>query len=153
MIHPSADVQGTAIGEAIRIRQFVVVLANARIDRDCSTCSRVLIENDGTIGDRVMVKSGVQLWGRLHMEDDFFGGPNVTFTNEPFPRSKQYPRAFAVTTGKAGASVGGSDRPARYNDRLWRHARRRCGGDEVGGGLRGGRRQPGARRALPRGQR
>lgn len=152
--HPLADVQSAHIGPNTRIWQFVVILPNARIGADCNICSHVLIENDVIIGDRVTVKSGVQFWDGLRIEDDVFIGPNVTFTNDPFPRSKQYPAAFPVTTVKAGASIGGGgDHPARHNDRPWRHGRRRCGGDEVGTRQRGGRRQPGARRALPRGQR
>ena len=106
-IHALADVQSAHIGPATRIWQFVVILPNARIGADCNICSHVLIENDVIIGDRVTVKSGVQLWDGLRVEDDVFIGPNVTFTNDPFPRSKQYPSAFPVTTVKAGASIGG----------------------------------------------
>lgn len=95
------------IGPNTRIWQFVVIFPNAHIGADCNICSHVLIENDVTIGDRVTVKSGVQLWDGLRIEDDVFIGPNVTFTNDPFPRSKQYPPAFPVTTVKAGASIGG----------------------------------------------
>jgi acetyltransferase-like isoleucine patch superfamily enzyme len=102
-----ADVQSPHIGPTTRIWQFVVVLPGARIGADCNICSHVLIENDVIIGDRVTVKSGVQLWDGLRIEDDVFIGPNVTFTNDPFPRSKQYPPAFPVTTVKAGASIGG----------------------------------------------
>ncbi len=59
-----------------------------------------------SIGDRVTVKSGVQLWDGLTVEDDVFIGPNVSFTNDKFPRSKQYPTAFQRTTIKRGASIG-----------------------------------------------
>lgn len=106
-IHSFSDVRTSQIGPSTRIWQFVVILPNARIGADCNICSHVLIENDVLIGDRVTVKSGVQLWDGLRIEDDVFIGPNVTFTNDPFPRSKQYPTAFEVTTVKAGASIGG----------------------------------------------
>lgn len=106
-LHLLADVQSTQIGPNTRIWQFVVILPNAQIGADCNICSHVLIENDVIIGDRVTVKSGVQIWDGLRIEDDVFIGPNVTFTNDSFPRSKQYPVAFAVTTVKAGASIGG----------------------------------------------
>ncbi len=106
-IHALADVQSTHVGPSTRIWQFVVILPNARIGAGCNICSHVLIENDVIVGDRVTVKSGVQLWDGLRIEDDVFIGPNVTFTNDPFPRSKQYSGAFAVTTVKAGASIGG----------------------------------------------
>ena len=105
--HALADIQSAQIGPATRIWQFVVILPNARIGADCNICSHVLIENDVIIGDRVTVKSGVQIWDGLRIEDDVFIGPNVTFTNDPFPRSKQYPATFPVTTVKAGASIGG----------------------------------------------
>ena len=106
-VHSKSDVQSVNIGEKTRIWQFVVILPNAQIGADCNICSHVLIENDVIIGDRVTVKSGVQLWDGLRIEDDVFIGPNVTFTNDPFPRSKHYPPAFSVTTVKAGASIGG----------------------------------------------
>lgn len=107
LIHPLADIQSFHIGPTTRIWQFVVILPNARIGSDCNICSHVLIENDVIIGDRVTVKCGVQLWDGLRIEDDVFIGPNVTFTNDPFPRSKRYPSKFPVTTVKAGASIGG----------------------------------------------
>lgn len=107
LIHPLADVQSKDVGGDTRVWQFVVILPNARIGADCNICSHVLIENDVIIGDRVTVKSGVQLWDGLRIEDDVFIGPNVTFTNDHFPRSKQYPATFPVTTVKAAASIGG----------------------------------------------
>ena len=105
--HPLADVQSIHIGPNTRIWQFVVILPGARIGADCNVCSHTLIENDVVVGDRVTIKSGVQLWDSLRVEDDVFIGPNVTFTNDPFPRSKQYPKEFAVTTVRTGASIGG----------------------------------------------
>lgn len=106
-IHALADVQSTAIGTGTRIWQFVVVLAGARIGEDCNICSHCLIENDVVIGDRVTVKSGVQLWDGLRVANDVFIGPNVTFTNDKYPRSKNYPARFPVTSVGEGASIGG----------------------------------------------
>lgn len=106
MIHPSSDVQSTQIGAGTRIWQFVVVLAGAKLGADCNICSHCLIENDVIVGDRVTVKSGVQLWDGIRIEDEVFIGPNVTFSNDRFPRSKQYPEAFLQTVVKAGASIG-----------------------------------------------
>lgn len=106
MIHKLADVQTDQIGQGTRIWQFCVVLPKARIGRDCNICSNVFIENNVVIGDRVTVKCGVQLWDGLRVEDDVFIGPNVTFTNDPFPRSRQTPDVFAETVIRAGASIG-----------------------------------------------
>ncbi|MFN4160367.1 MAG: WxcM-like domain-containing protein [Stenotrophomonas sp.] len=107
MIHASSDVQASRIGEGTRIWQFCVVLPGAAIGRDCNICSHCFIENDVVIGDRVTVKSGVQLWDGLRVGDDVFIGPNVTFTNDRYPRSRKYPDRFAVTEIEAGASIGG----------------------------------------------
>jgi UDP-2-acetamido-3-amino-2,3-dideoxy-glucuronate N-acetyltransferase len=107
MIHPSADVQSPSIGEGTRIWQFVVVLPTARIGRDCNISAQVFIENDVVVGDRVTIKCGVQLWDGTRIEDDAFIGPNVTFTNDRFPRSKAYPKRFLATTVGKGASIGG----------------------------------------------
>lgn len=106
-IHPLADVHSTSIGEGTRIWQYVVVLANSKIGNDVNLCSHCLIENDVVIGNRVTVKSGVQLWDGLRIEDDVFIGPNVTFTNDKFPRSKIYPEQFLQTRIEKGASIGG----------------------------------------------
>ena len=60
-IHSLADVQSTTIGSNTRIWQFVVVLPGAKVGQDGNICSHCLIESDVVIGDRVTVKSGVQL--------------------------------------------------------------------------------------------
>lgn len=106
MIHPLADVKTTIIGECTKIWQFCVVFEGARIGANCNICAHVLIESDVTVGDNVTIKSGVQLWNGLKIEDDVFIGPNVTFTNDIIPRSKQYPREFKKTIIKKGASIG-----------------------------------------------
>lgn len=106
VIHPSADVQSTDIGARTRVWQYVVILAGAHIGEDVNICSHCFIENDVEVGDRVTVKSCVQLWDGIRIEDDVFIGPNATFTNDPFPRSRVRPDAFLQTRVCKGASVG-----------------------------------------------
>lgn len=106
-IHTLADVQSTDIGAGTRVWQFVVVLPGARIGIDCNICSHCLIENDVVIGDRVTVKSGVQLWDGLRVDDDVFIGPNVTFTNDKHPKSGNVNFELLFTRIEAGASIGG----------------------------------------------
>ena len=105
-IHALSDVQSNTIGTGTRIWQFVVVLPGAQIGQDCNICSHCLIEGDVIIGDRVTVKSGVQLWDGLRVGDDVFIGPNASFANDRFPRSKQAPEKFLQTLVEAGASIG-----------------------------------------------
>src|SRR5215204_67782 len=104
--HPKALVESTAIGAGTRVWAFAHVLPGARIGRQCNICDHVFIENDVTVGDRVTVKCGVQLWDGVTIEDDVFVGPNATFTNDPFPRSRQRLEQFSRTTVRAGASIG-----------------------------------------------
>lgn len=86
-VHQSSDVASRSIGSSTRIWQFCVVLPGARIGQACKICSHVFVENEVLVGDRVTIKSGVQLWDGIELEDDVFVGPNVTFTNDMFPRS------------------------------------------------------------------
>lgn len=104
--HPSADVQTNDIGEETSIWQHVVILEGARVGSACNISCHVFIENDVKLGDRVTVKSGVQLWDGLRVKDDVFIGPNVTFTNDKYPRSKQYPDEYQNTFINEKSSVG-----------------------------------------------
>jgi len=106
MIHALADVQSIHIGEQTRIWQFVVVLKGARIGKQCNVCANVLIEGDVVVGDRVTIKSGVQLWDGLRVADDVFIGPNTTFSNDLYPRSRTRPAQFLTTTLHQGCSIG-----------------------------------------------
>jgi UDP-2-acetamido-3-amino-2,3-dideoxy-glucuronate N-acetyltransferase len=89
--HPQSIVETEKVGEGTRIWAFAHVLPKAAIGAECNICDHVYIDNDVVVGDRVTIKSGVQLWDGIRLEDDVFVGPNATFTNDKFPRSKHYP--------------------------------------------------------------
>ena len=105
-VHALGCCESQQIGEGTRIWAFAHVLPGAIIGKECNICDHVFIENDVKIGDRVTIKCGVQLWDGITLEDDVFIGPNATFTNDPFPRSKQYPEKFPRTIIAQGASIG-----------------------------------------------
>lgn len=105
-VHPQGLCESTEVGPGTRVWAFAHVLPGARIGRDCNICDHVFIENDVQLGDRVTIKCGVQLWDGVRLEDDVFVGPNATFTNDIFPRSKQPPPEWGRTVVKAGASIG-----------------------------------------------
>jgi acetyltransferase-like isoleucine patch superfamily enzyme len=65
-----------------------------------------LIENEVVVGNRVTVKSGVQLWDGITLEDDVFVGANVTFTNDRYPRSRNEKWEMEKTVVRRGASIG-----------------------------------------------
>lgn len=104
--HETAIVESVAIGEGTRIWAFSHILPGATIGRDCNICDHSFIENDVIIGNRVTVKCGVQLWDGTTIEDDVFIGPNATFTNDRYPRSRQRPEQFLRTIVRRGASIG-----------------------------------------------
>jgi UDP-2-acetamido-3-amino-2,3-dideoxy-glucuronate N-acetyltransferase len=105
-IHPLADVQSTKIGAGTTIWQFSVVLSGAKIGKNCNINALTLIENDVVLGDNVTVKSGVQIWDGLRVEDNVFIGPNVTFTNDLMPRSQDHSNKPLETHVKKNASIG-----------------------------------------------
>ena len=105
-IHKLSDVQSQNIGEGTTIAQFCVVLPRAVIGKNCDICPSVFIENDVKVGDNVMIKNGVQLWDGIILEDNVFIGPNVTFCNDKYPKSKNPNFKLEGVTVKKGASVG-----------------------------------------------
>ncbi|QOW10633.1 N-acetyltransferase [Kaistella flava (ex Peng et al. 2021)] len=105
-IHPLSDVQTQNIGKDTFVWQYTVILKQAVIGNNCNINCQVFIENDVVIGNNVTIKPGVQIWDGLRIEDHVFIGPNVTFTNDRYPRSKQYPDEFQQTLVKKGASIG-----------------------------------------------
>lgn len=104
--HPTALVATKKIGVGTRIWAFCNILKGATIGKDCNVCDHVFIENKVVVGNRVTIKCGVQLWDGLRVEDDVFVGPNATFTNDKFPRSKKHLKVYPRTLVKKGASIG-----------------------------------------------
>ena len=104
-IHPLSDVQTKHIGNNTSIWQYAVILAKAVIGDNCNINCHTFIENDVLVGNNVTVKSGIYLWDGIVIEDDVFLGPNVVFTNDLRPRSKQYIYPIK-TVVKKGASIG-----------------------------------------------
>ncbi|MGY0650750.1 WxcM-like domain-containing protein [Luteimonas sp. A537] len=105
-VHPNALCESDDIGAGTRIWAFAHVLPGARIGRDCNVCDGVFIEGDVVVGDRSTIKCGVQLWDGVRLGDDVFVGPNATFSNDPFPRSRKRPEQYSETVVEDGASIG-----------------------------------------------
>ena len=106
-IHELSDVQTKNIGEGTTIWQFVVILKKAIIGNNCNINASVFIENDVIIGNNVTIKCGVQLWDGIRIGNDSFIGPNSTFVNNPYPRSKKYPLHIGA---KLGNMVNATDK-------------------------------------------
>ena len=112
-IHKLSDVQASDIGSGTTIWQYCVILSGAKIGKNCNICSHCFIENDVVIGNKVTIKNGVSIFNSIYIEDDVFVGPNVTFTNDMYPKSyrenesriKEHPKTII---GKGAAIGGGS---------------------------------------------
>ncbi len=105
-IHALSDVKASDIGEGTRVWQYSVIFEGAVIGRNCNICAHTLIESDVRLGNNVTVKSGVYLWDGTRIGNDVFIGPNATFTNDPMPRSRQYPENYVGVFVRDGASIG-----------------------------------------------
>jgi acetyltransferase-like isoleucine patch superfamily enzyme len=104
--HEKAIVESTSIGAGTRIWAFAHILPDATIGSNCNICDHTFIENDVVIGNNVTIKCGVYIWDAMRIEDDVFIGPNATFTNDKFPKSKQPPDKFLPIILKKGCSIG-----------------------------------------------
>jgi acetyltransferase-like isoleucine patch superfamily enzyme len=105
-LHPQSLCESPHVGPGTRVWAFAHVLPGATIGADCNICDHVFIENDVIVGDRVTIKCGVQLWDGVRLADDVFVGPNATFSNDKFPRSKQHQEHVERTEVGRNASIG-----------------------------------------------
>jgi acetyltransferase-like isoleucine patch superfamily enzyme len=103
--HQLSQVDSESIGTNTKIWQYVVVLNGASIGNNCNICSHCFIEGKVKIGNNVTIKAGVYLWEGIEIEDNVFIGPNVVFTNDIYPRSKQFKEPIK-TIIEQGVSLG-----------------------------------------------
>jgi acetyltransferase-like isoleucine patch superfamily enzyme len=76
------------------------------LGKNCNVCDHTFIENDVVIGNNVTIKLFTYICDSIKIEDNVFIGSNVNFTNDKFPRSKQYQKKYSKTIVKKGASIG-----------------------------------------------
>lgn len=105
-VHPVSLVESANIGVGTTIWAFVHVLSGATIGENCNICDHCFVEGAVVIGNSVTLKCGVYLWSGIILEDDVFVGPNVVFTNDIRPRSKNKDYALSPIIIAKGASLG-----------------------------------------------
>ena len=113
VIHPTSKIHahalvepGARVGARTRVWAFAHILGGAIVGEDCNICDHTFIEDGVILGDRVTVKCGVFLWKGLIVGDDVLLGPNSTFTNDRYPRSKNTTFTMLQTRIGKGASIG-----------------------------------------------
>jgi UDP-2-acetamido-3-amino-2,3-dideoxy-glucuronate N-acetyltransferase len=92
------------IGEGTVIHDLVN-LYKCKIGKNCKIASFVYIEEDVTVGDNCKIKPFVFIPTGVTIGDNVFIGPNVTFTNDRYPKA-QGEWQLIKTTIKNGVSLG-----------------------------------------------
>lgn len=106
-IHPSANVSDKAIiGRGTNIWINSQIRENANIGSNCNIGKDTYIDFDVRIGDRVKIQNGVSVYHGVMISDDVFVGPNVTFTNDYYPRAFNNEWQLRETKINEGASIG-----------------------------------------------
>ena len=109
MLNPEKEpvyslIKGVKIGEGTRIFDQVN-LFKCKVGKNSKIDSFVYIEEGVVIGDNCKIRPFVFIPTGVTIEDNVFIGPNVTFTNDKYPRAQGEWKLLS-TTVKKGASIG-----------------------------------------------
>ncbi|MBI5682897.1 MAG: N-acetyltransferase [Deltaproteobacteria bacterium] len=105
--HETAIIESNAkIGDNTRIWHFAHVREGSTIGSNCTVGKDCFIDTSVVIGNGVKIQNGVSIYKGVSIEDDVFIGPNVTFTNDPYPRAFSKNWNIRQTHIKKGASIG-----------------------------------------------
>ncbi|KPK28001.1 MAG: acetyltransferase [Desulfobacterales bacterium SG8_35_2] len=106
-IHETAIVSPKAeIGINSKIWVNVQIRENATIGSNCIIGKDVYIDHGVTIGDNCKIQNHVSIYHGVHIEDDVFVGPNVSFTNDKYPRAFNNDWEIVPIYVRKGASIG-----------------------------------------------
>ncbi len=97
---------GVTILPGTRVWAFAHLQAGSEVGAGCNIGEGVFIEKGAVVGNNVTIKNGVQIWDGVFLENDVFVGPNATFCNDKYPRSKQHLEKNLETRVCSNASIG-----------------------------------------------
>ena len=107
MIHKSAYIEDSEIGEETNIWHFVHVRKGAKIGKRCNIGKGVYIDTNVKIGDRCKIQNFATLYQGLKIGSDVLIGPHVCFTNDLYPRASIWDEKRLIKTFvNDGASIG-----------------------------------------------
>ncbi|MCA9126377.1 MAG: N-acetyltransferase [Planctomycetales bacterium] len=116
MIHPTALVDDAVeIPACTNIWAYCHILRGARIGTNVNIGDHCFVEGGAVVGNDVTIKNGVFVWEGVVIENGVFVGPNVTFTNDCYPRSPRMDHAatrykdkswLVETVLRTGSSIG-----------------------------------------------
>ena len=105
-VHQKGLVESKTVGTGTRVWAFAHIAEGATVGKDCNICDHTFVENGAIIGDNVTLKCGVYVWNGVELKNDVFVGPNVAFTNDKNPRSRQWLEAPFKTVVEEFVSIG-----------------------------------------------
>ncbi len=107
IIHPLAVVEeGAIIGTGTRVWRFAHIRAGAILGKHCIVGNSAFIDSGVRIGDEVKIQNSGLIYAGVTIEDKVFIGPNVTFTNDLYPRADNPDWKIVPTLVCYGASIG-----------------------------------------------
>jgi acetyltransferase-like isoleucine patch superfamily enzyme len=105
--HETAFVENNVhIGDNSKIWHYCQVREGAVLGRDVSLGKGVFIDKDVKIGDGSRIQNGVSVYHGVRIREWVFIGPNVTFTNDRFPRAGARQWKLSETILMPGCSIG-----------------------------------------------
>jgi UDP-2-acetamido-3-amino-2,3-dideoxy-glucuronate N-acetyltransferase len=88
MIHPLAVIdESSKLAPSVKVYQFATICARTKVGALSVIGTSVWIGRDCTIGENVRIQTGAFIPNGSVIEDHVFIGPNVTMTDDKYPRS------------------------------------------------------------------
>jgi len=97
---------GAEVGEGTKIWHFAHVRSGAVIGRNCVIGKDVYVDSGVKIGNSVHIQNGVSVYNGVILEEKVFVGPDVTFTNDMYPRAGSSDWRIIPTRICKNASIG-----------------------------------------------
>jgi len=105
--HSSAEVnKNSKIGKNTKIWNNAQIRENVIIGKNCTISKDVYIDNSVRIGNNCKIQNGVSVFKGVCIKNNVFIGPNVTFTNDKYPRADNIKWKLKRTTIENGSSIG-----------------------------------------------
>ena len=107
-VHPTAEVEeGAYIGDETSIWHHSHIRKGSYVGERCNLGKNVYIDKGVKIGREVKIQNNVSVYNGVIIEDGFFLGPSVVFTNDLYPRSHIWnEERLQSTIIKSGATIG-----------------------------------------------
>jgi acetyltransferase-like isoleucine patch superfamily enzyme len=106
-IHPTAIVEkNVSLGKRSYIWHHCHLREGSLIEDDVSLGKNVFIDSKVTIKRGSRIQNGVSIYKGVIVKEFVFIGPNVTFTNDKFPRAGAKEWKLSNTVLEVGCSIG-----------------------------------------------